>query len=98
MENLLVQYFKGLLTEPNIRREDNIHKICQHIPNLVSRDQNLALLTVISKEEVEEVIKNTTKNKAPRLDGFAAEFFQATWIFMSEDLVKLVEESRCTCP
>ena len=49
MENLLVRRFKGILTEPNIRREDNINKITQHIPNLVSRDQNMALLREISK-------------------------------------------------
>lgn len=96
MENLLVQHFKGLLIEQNIIREDNIHKISQHIPNLVSRNQNLALLRVITKAEVDEAIKNMEKNKAPRPDGFTGEFFQATWTFMSEDLVNIVEESRCT--
>jgi len=53
MENMLVQHFKGLLTKPNIRREENINKITQHIPNLVSKDQNMALLREISKTEVE---------------------------------------------
>ena len=96
MENLCVQHFKGLLTEPNIRREDNIHKISQHIPNLVSRDQNLALLRVITKAKVEEVIKNMVKNKAPGPDGFTTKFFQARWTFMIKDLVNVVEESECT--
>lgn len=56
----------------------------------------MALLREITKAKVNEVIKNMAKNKAPRPNGFTAEFFQATWAFMSEDLVKLVEESRCT--
>lgn len=38
MENLLVQHFKELLTEPNIRREDDIGKISQHVPKIVTRD------------------------------------------------------------
>eukprot|EP00253_Pinus_taeda_P010926 PITA_10926 len=85
MENLLVQNFKGLLTEPNIRRGDNINKIIQHIPNMVRRDQNLALLREISKAEVEEVIRNMARNKAPWPDRFIVKFFQVTWSFLSED-------------
>jgi len=96
MENLLVQHFKWLLTKPNIRREDNICKISQHIPKLVTRDQNLALLRVITKVEVEEVIKKMANNKAPQLDGFTSEFFQATRNFMSQDIVNVNEESICT--
>jgi len=96
MENMLVQYFKVLLTEPNIIRGDNINKIIQHIPNLMSRDQNLALLRKKSKAKVEEVIRNMVRNKAPGPDGFTVKFFQVTWSFLGEDIVKLVEESRCT--
>ena len=96
MDNLLIQHFKGIPTEPNIRREDNIDKITQKIPNLVSRDWNMTLLREISKVEVEEVIRNMARNKAPGPDGFTAEFFQVTWPFLGEDILKLVEESRCT--
>lgn len=78
MEDLLVQHFKGPVTEPHITREDNLCKINQHIPKLVTRDQNLALLRVIMKAEVEEVIKKMAKNKASGPDRFTSEFFQAT--------------------
>jgi len=52
MEKLLVDHIKGILTEPNISREEEIMNVCQHIPKKVSREQNLALLRVIAKEEV----------------------------------------------
>ena len=50
MEQLLVDYFKGILTEPNINRKEEINRVCQHIPKKVTQEQNLALLRVITKE------------------------------------------------
>lgn len=96
MENLMVQHFKEILTEPNIGREVDIERFSQHIPKLVTRDQNLALLRIIKKEEVEEAIKKMAKNKAPGPDGFIAEFYQATSNFMSQDIVNAIEESQST--
>eukprot|EP00253_Pinus_taeda_P003413 PITA_03413 len=96
MEQLLVDYFKGILTKPNINREEEIDKVCQHIPKKVTREQNLALLRVITKEEVEEVVNKMAKNNAPGPDGFTVEFYQAAWSFMGNDLLDLVEESKCT--
>lgn len=31
MEKFLVDYFKGILIEPNISREEEIARVCQHI-------------------------------------------------------------------
>eukprot|EP00253_Pinus_taeda_P015313 PITA_15313 len=78
------------------RKEGEIDKVYQHIPKKVTREQNLALLRVITKEEVEEVVNKMAKNKAPGLDGFTIEFYQAAWSFMGNDLLDLVEELRCT--
>eukprot|EP00253_Pinus_taeda_P026169 PITA_26169 len=41
------------------------------------------------------------KNKALGLNGFIVEFSQATWSFMGQDILDVVEESRCNqkvCP
>ena len=94
MENLLTQHFKGILKEPQSNREEEIEKISQYIPRKVNREQNLALLRVITEKEVEEVVKTMAKNKAQGPDGFTTEFFQATWNFMKKDIVSIVEESR----
>ena len=79
IDHLLVEHFKGILSEPNINRADDIDKIILHIPKKVTRDQNLALLRVISKEELEETINKMAKNKAPGPDGFTIEFYQVAW-------------------
>jgi len=54
----------------------------------------MALLRVITKEEVEEVVNKMAKNKALGPNGFTIEFYQVAWSFMGNDLVDLVEESR----
>jgi len=36
------------------------------------------------------------KKKAPWPNSFTMEFYQATWSFMGNDLLDLVEESRCS--
>lgn len=36
------------------------------------------------------------KNIALGLDGFTIEFYQAAWNFMGNDLLDIVEESRCS--
>lgn len=56
----------------------------------------MALLRVITKAEVKEVIVNMEKNKSHGPNGFTSEFYQTTWNFMSQDIVNAVEESRCT--
>lgn len=96
IEHLLVEHFKAILSKPNVNRSEDIDKICHHIPKKVSRDQNLALLRVITKDELEETINKMAKNKAPGPDGFTIEFYQANWSFMGNDLLDLVEESRCS--
>ena len=55
----------------------------------------MALLRMIYEKEVEEIVKTMAKNKALGPDGYTAKFFQATRSFMKQDIVNVVEESRC---
>ena len=75
MEYTLVSHFKDLLTEPQTNREEAIGRICIEIPNMITRDQNLALMRAATLEEVEEIVKGMKKNKAPGPDGFTVEFY-----------------------
>lgn len=50
-----------MVTEPNHNREAYIRQITTHIPSIVTREQNLALMSGITMEEVEEVVKNLPK-------------------------------------
>jgi len=101
MEQNLVDHFKDLLTEPQVNRRTAIERICNEIPELITRDQNLALMRAATLEEVEEIVKGMKKNKAPGPNGFTVEFYQEGWKFLGQDILEVVEEScrnQKVCP
>lgn len=54
---------------------------------MISNEQSLAPMRAVTKEEVEEIVKGLPRNKTPGLYGFTAEFYEATWPFMGEDIL-----------
>eukprot|EP00253_Pinus_taeda_P008881 PITA_08881 len=94
IEKVLVNHFKDILREPKTNRSYAIAKISREIPNVVTRDQNLALMRKITMEEVEDIVRNIKRNKAPGLDGYTIEFFQAEWKFLAAEVLEVVEEAR----
>jgi hypothetical protein len=57
MEATLIRHFQNLLTEPQINRSEAIHKITQHVPSLVTQEQNASLLRPITIKEVDQALK-----------------------------------------
>eukprot|EP00253_Pinus_taeda_P028344 PITA_28344 len=94
IEKALVEYHKEILTEPQEARGEAIDHICKEIPKLITMEQNKALMRAATMEEVEEVVMNMKKGKAPRPDGFTVEFYQAGWHFLGQEILEVVEESR----
>eukprot|EP00253_Pinus_taeda_P018458 PITA_18458 len=94
IEKVLVNHFKNILREPQANKSDAIAKISKEIPNVVTRDQNLALMRKITMEEVEDIVRNMKRNKAPGPDGYTVEFFQAGWHFLATEVLEVVEEAR----
>lgn len=77
-----MNYQKGILTEPERDRGEEIEYICKEIPRLITNEQNKALMREVTMEEVEEILMNMRKNKALGPDGYTVEFFQAGWYFL----------------
>eukprot|EP00253_Pinus_taeda_P012558 PITA_12558 len=93
IERVLVEYHKGILTETQDDRGEAIEKICKEIPKLIIAEQNKSLMRAATMEEVEEVVMNMKKGKAPGPDGFTSEFYQAGWNFLGQEVLEAVEES-----
>eukprot|EP00253_Pinus_taeda_P018598 PITA_18598 len=94
IERVLVDYHKGIFTETQEARGEAIDHICKEIPKLITTEQNKALMHAATMEEVEEVVMNMKKGKAPRPDGFTVEFYQAGWHFLGQEILEAIEESR----
>ena len=60
-------------------------KLLQNIKTKIISQQKTSLDQIITKEELEKVIKKLQRNKTPGPDGIPAEFYQAYW-FIIEDL------------
>lgn len=95
MEELLVNHLKKLLSATLENRMGAIQRITQHMPHLITRDQNMALMHATALKEVEEIVHKMQKNKSLGPNGFTSEFYQATWKFMGQEILEVVEESCC---
>jgi hypothetical protein len=63
----------------------------QDIPQI--SDVEIEILTApFSEEEVYEVISQMEYNKAPRPDGFPAEFYQKNWVVIKDELMALFNQ------
>lgn len=86
-------HFKDILQEPPQNRLQAINKITTCIPKIVTNDHNEVFMWRINFEEVEFVVKEMQKNKAPCPYGFTLEFFKGCWNFLGEEVYEVVEES-----
>jgi exonuclease III len=90
----LNSFYQDLLTETNTNREEAIQKVTQHIPRLITSEQNRALIRPITQSEVDSAVKEMPPGKAPGPDGFTTDFFHYCWDMIKEDVWLAVEESR----
>jgi ATP phosphoribosyltransferase len=86
IETTLVNHFHGIAQEPNQDRMKAIQRIIQHIPLLVTEEQNNNLNRPIKEEEIDQVLQEMPNGKAPGLDSFTVDFFKACWEIVKHDL------------
>jgi hypothetical protein len=58
----------------------------------VSEEENDVLVAEFTEAEVREAVFQMEHNKAPRPDGFPAEFYQVLWSIIKEDLMSLFSD------
>jgi hypothetical protein len=93
LEMTLIDYYKDLLMEPFLDRSEAIAKVTQHVPSLVTLEQNLALLWPITIEEVDQALQDTPKCKALGPYGFISNFFHHCWLLIRVEVWEIIEDS-----
>ena len=76
MEVVLAQHFQSIAEETMVDRSQFTKIFTHHIPKLVTREDNYNLNRLVTKEEVNEIIKDMQNGKAPGPDGFNVDFFK----------------------
>ena len=94
VEEELLSYFKGIPTEDNNSREQELAQVTDLIPKSISREDNENLNKPISMQDVEEALIQMAQGKAPGPDGFTTNFFHFFWEMIKEEVWAIVEESR----
>lgn len=94
ISNEAVQYFASLFKEEERRSVDEEIQVLLCIPSLVSREMNEHLMSDISLDELEGIVFQMKKGKAPGPDGFPIEFFQEFADIIKLDLLAVVQESQ----
>ena len=93
LENTLYSYFDNLLRELDRDMQEAQREVFSHIPKLITEDHNQILCKSIEMAEVETTVNQMAKDKVLGPDGFTTNFFHASWKWLKDEIVELVEES-----
>jgi hypothetical protein len=82
----LLDFYRNILTEPQLLWSNAINKITCHIPCQVNAKKNNRLIHTISFEEVEQAIKSIPTSKSLGPDDFTTNFFHHCWNIIKDDI------------
>eukprot|EP00253_Pinus_taeda_P010711 PITA_10711 len=87
-------HFQNLFTAQGGITLAEIIRTAQCFPRFVEEEEAGSLMEVVSKEEVEHVIKSMAKDKSPGPDGWTIEIFNHFFDSIGDELTEVVDESR----
>jgi hypothetical protein len=87
-----VGHFKEIFREPDEVKIGEILKLISFFPRLIEEEDNLALYSVVTKDELIVVISSFKRDKNPGPDNWMAEFFEYFFDVLGDDLLQVVEE------
>eukprot|EP00253_Pinus_taeda_P004292 PITA_04292 len=84
------QHFQNLYTPDDQGDEMEETEFLNHIPSLVSDEDNAELGKPVTEEEIIKTIWSMDSDKAPGPDGFTIHFYKVCWDIIKNDLQKMV--------
>eukprot|EP00253_Pinus_taeda_P007836 PITA_07836 len=87
-------HFQNLFTSQGGITLAEVIRIAQCFPRFIEEDEAGSLMDVVTKEEVEHIVKSMAKDKSPGPDGWTIELFNHFFDSIGDELTDVVEESR----
>eukprot|EP00253_Pinus_taeda_P030883 PITA_30883 len=87
-------HFQNLFTAQGGITLAEIIRTAQSFPRFVDEEEAENLMEVVTKEEVEHVLKSMAKDKSPGPDGWTSELFNHFFDLIGDELTEVVNESR----
>ena len=96
LSSLGVKHFKTLFKAPMEAYIAEVIRVAHFFPRYIDEEGNDSIMELVSKEEVEGILKAMQKDKSPGPDGWTVEFFQHFFETLGDDLLAVFKESRRT--
>jgi hypothetical protein len=71
--------------------KEKIAEFLSNIPHLIRPEDNAALTSEVTEEEIIKVIWSMESDKAPGPDGFTIHFYKVCWNIIKRDLQKMIK-------
>lgn len=87
MSNAAVEFFQKQFTKED---DPTSFDLLNNVPTMVTREQNIELCRLPTREEVKAVVFALSSESASGPDGFSGLSFQACWDIVGEDIHRLL--------
>lgn len=94
MKKMVVEFYENLFGRPGNQALPDVMRLEHFSTKSLSEDQ-CSLLKEVTEEQIKAVVFKMPNNKAPRPDGFVAEFFKKIgkllrwmWLQLSNSLIR----------
>lgn len=89
IEGVFTQYFKEIFSSTR-STDENLDSCLSCIEERVNADMNEKLQKLFTREEIEEALHQMAPLKAPRPDGYNAQFFQFYWHIVGDEVCNTI--------
>jgi hypothetical protein len=90
-------HFKTLYTQDGEDNKAQRINFMEHIPRIITDQDNQDLIKKITEEEVREVVFHFDPDKAPGPDGFTFHFYRQCWEIVKKDLLRMINYALANC-
>jgi hypothetical protein len=97
LKEATMKHFHSLFTHQSKANPKNEVDLIEHIPTMITNEENSELTRPIEEDEIKNVIWSLEPNKAPGLDGFSISFYRYFWELIKFDMKRMLQYTQRSC-